>query len=63
MTRTKINDRTIHIPCQVVDEQIPQWLKNYVDPAEEAIIQKVYQAEIKWVTHDGRDETIAGLKR
>jgi hypothetical protein len=64
MTRTKIDDRKIHIPCQVVDEQIPQWLKDImIDPVKEAIIQKVYQAEIKRVTHDGRDETISGLKR
>ena len=64
MTRTKIDDRKVHIPCQVVDQQIPQWLKDImIDPAKEAIIQKVYQAEIKRVTHDGRDETIAGLKR
>jgi len=28
-----------------------------------AIIQKVYHSKIKQVTHDDRDETIAGLKR
>jgi hypothetical protein len=27
------------------------------------IIEKFYQSEIKPVTHDDRDETIAGLKR
>lgn len=33
-----------------------------IDPAREDAIRKLYQAEIKKVTHGNRDESIASLK-
>jgi hypothetical protein len=64
ITHAEVSGKKIHIPCQIVDDQIPDWLRSIViDPAKVPFIQKVYQSEIKQVTHDDRDETIAGLKR
>jgi DNA invertase Pin-like site-specific DNA recombinase len=64
ITRTKIDGKKIHISCQAVDEQIPDLAKSImIDPDKEQAIQKLYLAEIKEVTHDKRDESIASLKQ
>ena len=64
ITHTEVSGKKTHIPCQIVDDQIPDWLRSIViDPEKVPIIQKVYQSKIKRVTREERDETIAGLKR
>jgi hypothetical protein len=63
ITPTKIEGKKIHIPCKIIDEQIPELAKSImVDPDKEPEIQQLYQTEIKKVTHDDRDESIANLK-
>jgi hypothetical protein len=64
VTRTEVNGKKIHIPCEIVDKQIPDWIKSIgIDLVKVPVIQKAYQTQIKKVTHEGRDETIAGLQR
>ncbi len=64
ITRTEVNGKKIHIPCETVDKQIPDWIKSIgIDLVKVPVIQKVYQTQIKKVTHEDRDETIAGLQR
>lgn len=64
ITHTAIEGKSVHIPCEVVDEQVPTWLRNIaIDPARVPEIRRMYQSEIKRVTHEDRDETIAGLRR
>ncbi len=64
ITHTKVEGKNIHIPCQVVDEQMPVFIKSImIDPAKERAIQKLYQAEIRKITHDDRDESIANLRQ
>ncbi|MBN1536911.1 MAG: recombinase family protein [Anaerolineales bacterium] len=64
ITHTEINGKRLHIPSGIVDEQIDQWVNLIqVDPTKIPAIRKLYQFEIKNVTHDNREETIDGLKR
>jgi site-specific DNA recombinase len=64
MTRAEVNGKKIHIPCEIVDEQIPNWIKSVgIDGVKVPQIQKLYQTQIKKVTHEDRDETITGLQR
>ena len=64
ITHTEVNGKKIHIPCKIVDDQIPGWIKSIgIDQAKVPLIQKVYQAQIRKITHEDREETIAGLQR
>ncbi len=64
ITHTEIDGKRLHIPCGVVDDQIEAWVNLFqVDPTKIPAIRKVYQSEIKSMTHENRDETIAGLRR
>lgn len=64
ITHIEINSKKIHLPWQIVDNQIPEWLEDItIDPAKIPTIRQVYHSEIKRITHEDRDETISGLKR
>jgi DNA invertase Pin-like site-specific DNA recombinase len=64
ITHAEVSGKKVHIPCQIVDAQILDWIRSVaIDPARVPLIQKVYQSKIKRITHEDRDETIVGLKR
>ncbi len=64
ITSTEVKGKKIHIPCKIVDDQIPEWIHRFgIDLVKVPLIQKVYQTQIKKVTHEDRDETVAGLQR
>ena len=58
------NGKQLHLPCDVVDEQIPSWLgKITIIPELIPSIRQLYQEQVKQVTGDNRDSKIAELKR
>jgi len=64
ITHTKPKGSQVRISCEVIDEQIPEWLRGFaVDPQLMPQIQKIYQKQVKAVVHDGRDNQIVELKR
>lgn len=56
--------KQLHLPCEVVDEQIPSWLgKITIVPELIPSIRQLYQEQVKQVTGDNRESKIAELKR
>jgi DNA invertase Pin-like site-specific DNA recombinase len=63
MTRAKVNGSKIHIPCEVIDSQIPGWLAGIQIPkALMPRMRALYQQHIAHLSGPNRDEQIAGLK-
>jgi len=51
ITHALIKDKKLHIKCNVIDEQIPQWLQDFtVNPELIPSIRNVYQSEIHQAT-------------
>ena len=64
ITHDKLDGKKLHIPCGVVDNQIPGWLHAIsVDPELVPTIRGIYEAEIKQVSDNDRETKISELNR
>jgi DNA invertase Pin-like site-specific DNA recombinase len=62
ITHAKPNGKKLHIPCDVVDKQIPSWLRGItVNPELVPQIRKVYEAQLNQVTQDERETKVDEL--
>jgi len=60
----RIREGDCHSPRQIIDNQIPVWIKFIgIDAVKVPLIRKAYQSQIKRLTNEDRDETITGLQR
>jgi hypothetical protein len=63
-TQAKPNGKKVHIPCHVVDDQIPDFLRSIsVEPDLLTGIRDVYEDQIKVVKQDDHDNKLRELKR
>jgi DNA invertase Pin-like site-specific DNA recombinase len=63
-TQTKINDKNLHIPCEVVDQQILRWLTGItVNPEHVPSIREIYRTQVKRATQEDREVKLNDLKR
>ena len=64
ISQAKPAGKAIHIPCETVDSQIPDWLSGIrVDPELLPAIRKVYHSQVKEVTDHDHDTKLVELKR
>jgi hypothetical protein len=64
-TQSKLaEDKNLHIPCEVVDQQIPDWLMGVGVKAELIPqIREGYKKQVKQATQEDREVKIGDLKR
>jgi hypothetical protein len=63
-THTEVEGRRFRISTEIVDEQIPEWLKGLaIDSALLSEIQGTYKSEIKSKTQDDKENQIEKLKK
>jgi hypothetical protein len=63
-TRAKIDGKKIYIPCDVIDKQIPNWLKGIsVNPDLIPSIREIYRKEIQKSTNDDKGNKLAELRK
>ncbi len=64
ITHAKPEDKKLHVPCETVDAQIPDWLRGIaVDAAFIPGIRNIYEREVRKVTTSDRDTKLSGLNR
>jgi site-specific DNA recombinase len=64
ITHSKPNGSKIHIPCEVIEEQVPGWMRGIsVDPQLIPQIQKIYQKQVRVVIDGDKDTQIVVIKR
>lgn len=64
ITHAKIEGEKLHIPCKVVDAQIPNWLAGISVPQDMVpAIRDVYQREIQQISSQDRESRVVELKR
>lgn len=65
ITHAKPNGKKIHLPCEIIDEQIPGWLSGINIPTSLLpTIRQVYQSQLKEKSdQENRDKRMAELKR
>jgi site-specific DNA recombinase len=64
ITQSTINERNLHLPCEIVDRQIPDWIAGMViSPEIIPTLREVYQKSVKHITQDSREEKFSDLKR
>ena len=57
MSQAKLNGKKIHIPCNVIEEQIPEWLQGIIVNSDLVpTIQKMYRTQVQQVTDGDREE-------
>lgn len=62
ITHDQVDGKTLHIPCGVVDNQIPEWLRAIsVDPELIPAIRSIYEAEVKKVSNNDRETRVSEL--
>ncbi|MGD0006447.1 MAG: recombinase family protein [Anaerolineaceae bacterium] len=63
-TQTKVNEKNLHIPCEVVNQQISDWLTGItVNSKLIPTIREVYQTQIKKATQEDREVKLSELKQ
>ena len=63
-TQVKLRDRNLHLPCDVVDSQIPDWLQGIsINPELLPKIRETYTTQVQQTTQDNREEKVDDLKR
>ena len=63
-TQAKLNDRNLHLPCDVVDSQIPVWLQGIsINPELLPKIRETYTTQVQQSTQENREEKIDDLRR
>jgi hypothetical protein len=64
ITHTKLEDKKVHLPCKVVDKQIPTWLQGIVvDPTLVPAIRNTYEREVRTITTGDRDTKLSALNK
>jgi DNA invertase Pin-like site-specific DNA recombinase len=64
ITHDKLDGKKLHIPCSIVDNQIPEWLRAIsVDPEVIPALRNIYEAEVKKVSDNNRETKISDLNR
>jgi hypothetical protein len=64
ITHDQLDGKKVHIPCSVVDDQIPQWLRAIsVDPELVPAIRSIYEEEVKKSSNNDRETKISELTR
>ncbi|MDR3576141.1 MAG: recombinase family protein [Anaerolineaceae bacterium] len=64
-TQTKgTNEKNLHVPCGIVDNQIPDWLSGImVDHQLIPAIREIYKNQVKQATQEDREVKLSDLKR
>jgi hypothetical protein len=63
VTQAKPEGQRIHIPCQLIDAQIPLWLRGInVEPELMPSLRNVYRGQVSEQAHLGRESEIAKAK-
>ena len=63
ITQAKPEGQRLHIPCQLIDAQIPLWLRGVnVDPELLPNLRYVYRGQVSEQAHLGRENEIAKAK-
>jgi DNA invertase Pin-like site-specific DNA recombinase len=63
-TSSQVNDRQIHIPCEMIEGQLPEWLKG-IALTEDTLpyIREVYQGHIEQVAEKDHDTKLSEVNR
>jgi len=62
LTHDRLNGQKIRIPCEIVDAQIPNWLRGItIDPEDLPAIWEIYRKQVARATHADRETEIASL--
>jgi site-specific DNA recombinase len=63
VTNAKPNGKNIHIPCEQVDSQIPEWLSRIaIETSLIPEIRIVYQSQVTQATRDDQEKKIQNLR-
>jgi len=64
ITHAKIDGKAIHFSSNMIDEQIPEWLKGIeVDPELIQTIREIYQIEIQSNSNNGKGNLLTDLRK
>lgn len=64
ITLTQVDGKKLHIPCNVIEEQIPGWLAGIsVNPELIPTIKEIYRTEIQSQSTEGKGNILSDLRK